>query len=373
MQEVETGVLKLQLDSKDQLLQDNTAYAVINMPRQSKVLVVTPGSDALVLALKTDEVQKIANVTLVEPEYLETKAYQDQAADGSYDVIIFDQCAPKTMPASSTLFIGSLPPPPADAPPAPAEGEPSAPPTDRWQASEEATSPIVIDVNQVHPLTQLVQMGNVRILYATPLKGPLGTVNLIDTDAGSVYAIGPRGGYEDAVLGFGLTHKAADGTTEFNTDWPRRRSFPVFIMNALKYLGGVRTSLAAPNILPGSPVVLRAATPVANLIVSSPRGDRFEVPRDAAGNYIFTRSDELGVYEVREGTGTKVAQQLAVNLFDTRESDLRPAEKLEIGYEEVQAQQAKRTSRQELWKWLLLGAIGVLILEWYIYNRRVYL
>jgi hypothetical protein len=29
--------------------------------------------------------------------------------------------------------------------------------------------------------------------------------------------------------------------------------------------------------------------------------------------------------------------------------------------------------RQELWKWLLLGAIGVLIFEWYIYNRRVYL
>jgi hypothetical protein len=376
MQEVETGVLKLQIDSKDQLVDDNTAQAVINMPRQAKVLVVTPGSDALVLALKTDEVQKIADVTLVEPEYLESKTYQDQAADGSYDVIIYDQCAPKTMPASSTLFIGSLPPQPPSAPAAPvtpAEGGQSTAASDRWQSGEEAASPIVIDVNQVHPLTQLVQMGNVRILYATPVKGPLGTVNLIDSDAGSIYAIGPRGGYEDAVLGFALTHQAADGTSEFNTDWPRRRSFPVFIMNALKYLGGVRTSLAAPNIVPGAPVVLRSATPVNNLLVSSPRGEQYLVPRDAAGNYIFTRSDELGVYEVREGSGAKVTQQFAVNLFNTRESDLRPAEKLEIGHEEVQAQQAHRASRQELWKWLLLGAIGVLIFEWYIYNRRVYL
>jgi hypothetical protein len=373
MQEVETGVLKLAIDSKDQLLADNTAFAVVNMPRQAKVLVVTPGSDALVLALKTDEVQKIASVTLVEPAFLETKAYQDQAADGAFDVIIYDQCAPKTMPASSTLFIGSLPP----APPQVAAAEPSdaaaAAAPDAWQAGKEVEQPIVIDVNQVHPLTQLVQMGNVRIVYAMPLKGPLGTVNLIDTDAGSIYAIGPRGGFEDAVLGFGLTHRSADGTSEFNTDWPRRRSFPVFIMNALKYLGGVRTSLAAPSVMPGAPLVLRTATPVANVIVSSPRGDRFEVPRDAAGNYIFTRTEELGVYEVREGTGTKVAQQFAVNLFDTRESDLRPAEKLEIGHEEVQAQQATRAKRQELWKWLLLGAIGVLIFEWYIYNRRVYL
>jgi hypothetical protein len=29
--------------------------------------------------------------------------------------------------------------------------------------------------------------------------------------------------------------------------------------------------------------------------------------------------------------------------------------------------------RREAWKFLLLAALGVLILEWYIYNRRVYL
>jgi hypothetical protein len=79
------------------------------------------------------------------------------------------------------------------------------------------------------------------------------------------------------------------------------------------------------------------------------------------------------VYEVREGSGSKIAQQFAVNLFDTRESDLTPAEKIEIGHEDVKAQPGKQASRKELWKWLLMGAIGVLIFEWYVYNRRVYL
>jgi hypothetical protein len=145
-------------------------------------------------------------------------------------------------------------------------------------------------------------------------------------------------------------------------------------MNAVKYLGGVRTSLAAPSVLPGSPLQIRTATPVEQIFVSTPRGDRFEVPRDTAGNYMFTRTEELGVYEVREGSSSsKVSQQFAVNLFDTRESDLSPAEKLDIGHEEVQAKKAEKTARQELWKWLLMGALGVLIFEWYIYNRRVYL
>jgi len=121
------------------------------------------------------------------------------------------------------------------------------------------------------------------------------------------------------------------------------------------------------------PAVLRTATPVSQITVTSPRGDRFEVPRELQNTFVFSRTDDLGVYEVREGSGSKVTQQFAVNLFDTRESDLTPAEKIDIGFEEVKAQQGKQAARQELWKWLLLGAIGVLIFEWYIYNRRVYL
>ena len=144
-------------------------------------------------------------------------------------------------------------------------------------------------------------------------------------------------------------------------------------MNAIKYLGGVRSSLAAPNILPGEPATLRTATPVTTIQVTSPRGDRFSVPRELQNTFIFGRTDDLGIYEVREGSGQKVSQQFAVNLFDTRESDLTPAETLKLDNTDVQAQKGKQNSRQELWKWLLLGAIGVLIFEWYIYNRRVYL
>jgi len=376
MQEIESGILKLQIDAKDHLAADNTAFAVVNLPRPVKVLVISPGTEALELALRTTEAQKIADITIAEPALLETKQYTDQAAEGAYDLIVYDQCAPKTMPACNTLFIGRVPPgeelatPPPDGKTGAAKAPLKVP---RWTAGMRQGPPVIIDVDQVHPLTQLVQMGNVRVLEATPLKGPQGTVTLIDSDIGPLYAVGPRAGYEDAVLGFDVVTHAPDGKAYANTDWPRRRSFPVFVMNVLKYLGGVRSSLAAPNILPGEPAILRTATPVPTVLVSSPRGDRFTIPREVQNTFIFGRTDELGVYEVREGSGQKVAQQFAVNLFDTRESDLTPAEKLELGHTEVKAQETKQNARQELWKWLLLAAIGVLIFEWYIYNRRVYL
>ncbi|HEY2414142.1 MAG TPA: VWA domain-containing protein [Pirellulaceae bacterium] len=381
MQEIETGILKMQINVKDNLPADNAAYAVVNIPRPARVLVVSPGTDALLLALQTDEAKKVANVTVSPPSILETKSYQDQASDGTYDLVIYDQCAPKEMPACNTLFIGAIPPKEK----LPGETESGSKPVDTtvvenpaikipgWTATEKQGLPIVIDVNQVHPLTQLVQMGNVKIGYGRGLKGPPGTVTLIDSDAGALYSVGPRGGYEDAVLGFDIVTNDTDGKKYSNTDWPIRRSFPVFIMNALKYLGGVRGSLASPNILPGSQTVLRTATPVKSITVTSPRGDRFEVPRELQNTFVFSRTDELGVYEVREGSGNKVTQQFAVNLFDTRESDLTPAEEIEIGYEDVKAEKGQQVARKELWKWLALGALGMLMFEWYIYNRRVYL
>lgn len=375
MQEIESGILKLQIAEKDHLLDDNAAWAVINMPRPAKVLLITPGNDALELALRTDEAQKIADVSVAEPALLESKAYQDQAAEGAYDLIIYDQCSPKTMPACNTLFIGRIPPSEKPAAPAtpPAEGAPAPPKIQGWEAGPRQGPPIIIDTDQVHPLTQLMQMNNVLIVEGTPLKGPPGTVTLVDSDIGALYAVGPRGGYEDAVLGFDIVSYTENGERAANTNWPRRRSFPVFVMNAVKYLGGVRSSLASPSIQPGQPAILRTATPVANVLIQTPRKDQFQIPRELQNTYIFGRTDELGIYDVREGTGQKVTQQFAVNLFDSRESDLAPAEKLELGNEEVKAKEGKQAARQELWKWLLLGAIGVLIFEWYIYNRRVYL
>jgi hypothetical protein len=39
----------------------------------------------------------------------------------------------------------------------------------------------------------------------------------------------------------------------------------------------------------------------------------------------------------------------------------------------VQGESIREPARREAWKLLLLLGLGVLLFEWYIYNRRVYL
>ena len=359
------GILRLEIkpvtsDVEDYLAADNKAYAVVSAPRPAKVLVATPGNDALMLALSTSEAQKFATVTIVAPARLADKEIQKQLQEGAFDLVIYDQCGPtdaKEMPACNTLFIGRLPPA-----------------STGWKGLEKVSDPTLSDIDQVHPLTQLVRMDEVRrILAARPLKGPPGTTVLIDYAEGPMYCVAPRGGYEDAVLGFEIRTTLADGKSEWNTDWPFVRSFPVFMLNAVRYLGGVKSGANAPSTRPGTPAILRAELPVPKLLVQSPRGDGFEVPRETQNTYVFARTDDVGVYDVREGTGKKVSQKFVVNLFDEQESDVFPNYRINIKNEEVKATVSKQNVRQEIWKWLLLGAIGLLIFEWYIYNRRVYL
>ena len=82
-----------------------------------------------------------------------------------------------------------------------------------------------------------------------------------------------------------------------------------------------------------------------------------------------------------------IASAFVVNLFDPRESDLAPrglvpegvpADKAEaytikIGHSPVAGVRRTAPARQDWWKLLALLALGVVLLEWYIYNRRVYL
>jgi hypothetical protein len=161
--------------------------------------------------------------------------------------------------------------------------------------------PIITDADQVHPLTQLVRLSsNTGIAEATPLKGLPGMAVVLDFDVGPLYCVAPRAGFEDAVLGFELMRADKDGQL-WNTDFLKQRGFPVFVMNAVRYLGGVKSGANAPTTRPGMPVTLRAEIPVKNLLVQSPRGDGFEVPRETQNTSVFGKTDDTGVYDVREG------------------------------------------------------------------------
>ncbi len=381
---VQSGVLQLKLDTGDDLALDDRAWTVIRPPQRAKVLLVTLGNEPLELALKTALATDRADVRIETPDFLKDKIYRDRAAAGVYDLVIYDRCAPRQaespdegppdngppdngppdngplMPQANTLFIGSLPPPRTG-----------------WSAGPKVDVPEIIDVEASHPLLQWIDLSDVSLLEGTPLKPPPSGGVLIDSDQGPMMAITPRERFEDAVLGFVILDEVVgdDGQKSrlIGTDWMTRQSFPVFVLNVIDYLGGRRRASHSGGVQPGRPAVLKAPAPHANLRVRTPSAEKIDLQGDPSGKAVFAGTEELGVYEV-QSDGTTL-QPFVVNLFHAAESNIRPEKNpiIKIGYVEVEGQSGWETTRREIWKWLLGLGLVVLLLEWYIYNRRVYL
>jgi len=374
---LETGVLNLRVNTGDDLSLDDQAWTVINTPRRSRVLVVTPGNEPLTLALATDAAARLADVMVETPDFLtrEDGPYRQQAAIGTYDLVIYDRCVPSEMPQANTLFIGALPPIKIER----TGAEDTANPDDAellWKHGKPVEGPRIIDVDPAHPLTQWIDMSDVLIARGNPLESPPGGSVLIDSHLGPLLAVAPREEYEDAVMGFALVYEELDeaGSAQryVNTTWHARASFPTFIFNTLHYLGGTRTASGTASFRPGQPVALESPVVDKPLVVNTPGGKKITLPKARLGKFNFTGTGELGVYEVfLDG---KLLKRFAVNLFHPLESDIRPRKDIEVGRVPVKGQgQNWETARRELWKLLLLIGLAVLLFELYVFHRRVHI
>ena len=68
-------------------------------------------------------------------------------------------------------------------------------------------------------------------------------------------------------------------------------------------------------------------------------------------------------------------QQFAVNLLDPAESNIRPPAEpaIKIGYVEVAGKTGWVAGHREIWRELVLAGLAIVLLEWLIYLRRVYI
>jgi len=347
---IESGTLKLEIRPRDALGVDSEAWLAVNPPRQANVLLVTPGNELLEFGLSTEGAAKRAKVAVEPPSFLKTKKYQAAAEGGQFDLVVYDRCTPETMPQSSTLFIAAVPP------------------SKGWKAAPKTDAPTIIDVDAAHPLMQWLALDNVLLYEGTPLEFPPGGNVLIDSDAGPLVAVAPREGFEDMVMGFALIEQV-DGKTYRRTNWPFLPSFPVFLLNVLNHFGSGDEGTAEGSLRPGQAIMLEAAQPENKLSVVAPDGKTSQLEEIRPGKYSFAATDALGVYDVL--SGGKLQERFSVNLFDSMESDLAPRKSFDVGPVEVAAQTGWEDVRREIWRWLLLAGLGVLLVEWYIYGHRV--
>lgn len=362
----DTGLVpfEVRLAETDALEVDNHAFTIAGTTRKAQVLAVTSGNRYLADTLKTPAAVERADVTIIAPEELKTPAIAGDVKGGRYDLIIFDGVKPEAAPEANALYFGVFPVGPA------------------YEKPKDVMQPVVLDWDIGHPLMQYVRdLSLIFIAKARIVELPVGAKSLIDSNQGSLAFIVPREGYSDTVVTFPLI----DGANP-NTTWFRFISFPLFILNALQSLGNMREGAGEEIAEPGAPIVLHPDTPEKTITVAPLVGGEAEqVTRSPQGSYVFNRADKTGVYVAQWGKDSKLP--FAVNLFDVRESNLAPrgivpegtpgslieSYKIKIGYNPVAGTQKPPVVRKDIWWWFALLVLGVLLVEWYVYNRRVFI
>jgi len=193
------------------------------------------------------------------------------------------------------------------------------------------------------------------------------TPRLLETDADtSLLLTLSRQSFTDLVLTFPILNDK----NHWNTTWPLMPSFPLFLRNVLYSLGNVSDAASEAPTQPGDVKQIKPDAAVEEIQVIPPGGKPVTLKRGSRADFSFGATDKVGVYDVAwDGA---IQRSFAVNLLDPEESNIEPRPTVQIGAEEVKVGKT-RGQPVEMWRWFLLGVMVLLLLEWYIYNRRVYI
>jgi hypothetical protein len=102
----------------------------------------------------------------------------------------------------------------------------------------------------------------------------------------------------------------------------------------------------------------------------SPDGSGKSVTVPETGDFALPAMDRVGVYAT--DPAIPGYEHMAVNLLDPNESNLMPADAPPGGTGETVTMGTGK-SRMELWWYVVAAAVGMLMIEWWVYTRRVHM
>lgn len=319
-------VVSAHIDAGDIFSLDDTVTAVARTPSTFRVLLVTPGNVFLeqALALRGDL-------------QLDVVAPADYKSSAPYAMSIFDRYSPPTLPNGPFI---SIDPPPGS----PLAGG-AAIGVGRVRATD-AGDPLLtnVDLNDVHiARSQDLRNDTFGRALITSLQTPLVLVR--DEP------------FRQVLFGFDL----------HESDLPLRIAFPILVQNLSEWI--LPPSVPSHSFHPDEPVTIVPETGAKSVTVVRPDGSR----RALAGGAVatFGETDLTGVYTVEQTVaGGTNRSWFTVNLFSDQVSQLKPAERITLPpYNNAVAVNAVHRGQLEIWPWIALGALGLVVLEWLAFHR----
>ncbi len=321
------GVFTVRLTAKDDLAVDNQASIVSLLPQPVKVLLISRGNRFLEKALRAvANAQVSVAADLLEPAH-------------NFDVVVVDDARPTVWPAGSVLAIHTAN-------------------TNWFEDMSKAVAPVIVDWKSTHPLLRFASFDNVQISESIAVKTPIWATTLVDSQQTPLILAGELERQRIVWVGFDT----------LQSTWPLRISFPIFIANALDWLNPATANAALLTVRSGDPFRMGLPEAATAAQVTPPDGKAKPLTLDAnAREIVFGDTAKQGIYRLRAGTNETV---FCVNLMDAAESDTTPREVLQLGKYGKVAATTTRRANLEIWRWIALAGLFVLLFEWWYYHRR---
>jgi len=346
----DSGVIEVRLSRKDDLPTDNQAFAIIEPPRNVKVLLVTPGNFHFREALSEGPFQ----LTIMSPDDYENapEAELSEGGRARHDVVVFDTHTTARLPTGSYFFFGSVPT---------VEG------FGMGEKVQAFTPSPIFDWDEGHPILRYINPDNIDFASYRKLILPDNAESLISAYEGPLLSLVSHGGNRYLICAFGLFDENRE---MYNTNWPLRLSFPIFMLNAVQYLSGSLAVQIEAKTRPGDPLTIKATKVGSEVTVTRPDGTTETAIVGSSRTAHYGRTDLVGVYSASLTVGGSTSY--AVNLFSPSESRIQPNADFTIGGEAVQSKSSTRMANVPLWPWFLLVALAFLFLEWAVYSKRIF-
>ena len=362
----EGGILRATLDHADALPVDNQAVALLPERKPIPVILVTAGS---LFLQRVFEAIPLVQLTM-------TQTIPERVARNA--ILVLHEKVPDKLPGGRVLVIG-----------------PNRS-CDLWEVSEPLETPIVTHQNSDSPLMTHVSLDNVLMPQARAMQWKIDTTTLLSSlDETPLYvAAEPPGGKL-----LGLNVELAQG------DLPLRIAFPVMMTNAINWFlgneGRLREAVASGELVEVdlAPLMQKedsvtdsvdreqdsaliasedASTQLPGdrqLVLRSPLRDIRPLPPGVQQTTVGPL-DQCGVWTILDQTDQQEdaasaadqpgGLQLACNLANSQESDLRPIQASSQGTRAG----VPGVGGRPIWFYLIVLAFVLITVEWYLYQRR---
>jgi Ca-activated chloride channel family protein len=318
-------VVEAKLESDDLLKSDNYAVALANPGASLRVLLVGKGDYFLERALSLDP-----RVTLDRADEVPATE-RGSVGGGSYDIVVFDGTVPVPVRARGVLELGTAGP----GSPVNVQGSQKNP---NFLSAERSKLLEGVDFQNVYiDSAQTVRPTSEGKVLASTTKGPL--------------VVASEGDQKHVYLAF----------SPLQSDFPLNVGFPIFIANALDFLGGESNS---GDILVKAGQSFQVAS-AHSVELTHPDGSKESIPSNGA-SAIIRSANQVGAYRI---TVEGKVRNVYATLRSDRESKIMPEVDVMLGGGSVKAVESPLRFA-DFWRPLILLCLLVLAGEWWLFARK---